>query len=93
MCDKELFASLTKLTMPNALPVELVKKGHADQLADLWDDTLLGHPDFNAPRQRTDSIDAIAWHRIWCLFEQFFLQESESLVATPNSRFCFAQTF
>jgi CheY-like chemotaxis protein len=32
-------------TMPNTLPVELVKKGHADQLADLWDDTLLGHPD------------------------------------------------
>ncbi|MFA7338233.1 MAG: hypothetical protein WC028_15710 [Candidatus Obscuribacterales bacterium] len=32
-------------TMPNTLPVELVKKGHASQLADLWDDTLLGHPD------------------------------------------------
>jgi len=32
-------------TMPNTFPVELVKNGHAEQLADLWDDTLLGHPD------------------------------------------------
>ena len=32
-------------TMPNTFPVELVKKGHVEQLADLWDDTLLGHPD------------------------------------------------
>lgn len=32
-------------TMPNTLPVELIKKGNAEQLADLWDDTLLGHPD------------------------------------------------
>jgi hypothetical protein len=32
-------------TMPNTMPVELIKKGHAEQLADLWDDTLLGHPD------------------------------------------------
>ena len=32
-------------TMPNSLPIELIKKGHVEQLADLWDDTLLGHPD------------------------------------------------
>ncbi len=29
-------------TTPNTLAVELIKKGHAAQLPDLWDDTLLG---------------------------------------------------
>jgi len=32
-------------TMPNNIPVDLIKKGHVEQLADLWDDTLLGQPD------------------------------------------------
>ncbi len=32
-------------TMPNNMPVDLIKNGHIEQLADLWDDTLLGHPD------------------------------------------------
>jgi DNA-binding response OmpR family regulator len=32
-------------TMPNTPPIVLIRKGHVAELADLWDDTMLGQPD------------------------------------------------
>ena len=32
-------------TMPNTVPAELIRQGHVAELADLWDDTMLGQPD------------------------------------------------
>jgi DNA-binding NarL/FixJ family response regulator len=32
-------------TTPNTSPIELVKQGHINELADLWDDVMLGQPD------------------------------------------------
>lgn len=32
-------------TTPNTAPVELIKKGHISELADLWDSVMLGQPD------------------------------------------------
>ena len=32
-------------TTPNSMPIELIKAGNAEAMADVWDDVLMGHPD------------------------------------------------